>query len=209
MLASEDSGLRLTGLLPLHSVPFPHLLTTLPQLSPTAWTRTSRAADPFRVFLHGRLRHARSGIRARRSRALGLRARAPAAAEEGVPPVASHQPALLPWDQWDPCDLSVPLVTSAALAPETEPDSLTLAAECLERGDRARAAVHLEDYVCQHPDQWMFRVQLAEMLLRWAAMPWPVPTSSASSPMPRARPARPSTDHQRPYPPHGDRRARQ
>jgi predicted Zn-dependent protease len=44
-------------------------------------------------------------------------------------------------------------------------DPLTLAAESLERGDRAGAAAHLEDYVCRHPEQWMFRVQLAEILL--------------------------------------------
>jgi len=50
--------------------------------------------------------------------------------------------------------------------PETEPDTLTLAAECLERGDRAGAATHLECYVCRHPDQLMFRAQLAEMFLR-------------------------------------------
>jgi predicted Zn-dependent protease len=46
------------------------------------------------------------------------------------------------------------------------PDSLALAAECLERGDRAGAAVHLEAHVRLHPDQLMFRAQLAELLLR-------------------------------------------
>ena len=48
----------------------------------------------------------------------------------------------------------------------SEPDTLTLAAECLERGDHASAAVHLELYVCRHPEQVMFRWQLAEMLVR-------------------------------------------
>jgi hypothetical protein len=59
-----------------------------------------------------------------------------------------------------PSDLSV------LSEPTPEPDTLTLAAECLERGDRAGAATHLECYVCRHPDQLMFRAQLAEMLLR-------------------------------------------
>jgi predicted Zn-dependent protease len=47
-----------------------------------------------------------------------------------------------------------------------EPDTLTLAAECLERGDCARAATHLEAYVCRHPEQVLFRAQLAEVLIR-------------------------------------------
>ena len=62
-----------------------------------------------------------------------------------------------------PSDPSDPSVLSE---PTPEPDTLTLAAECLERGDRAGAATHLECYVCRHPDQLMFRAQLAEMLLR-------------------------------------------
>ena len=61
---------------------------------------------------------------------------------------------------------SVPLVLSAASAYQPETDPLTLAAECLERGDRANAAVHLEAYVCRHPEQIMFRAQLAELLVR-------------------------------------------
>ena len=50
--------------------------------------------------------------------------------------------------------------------PESEDDPLTLAAESLGRGDQATAAIHLETYVRQHPDQLMFRAQLAELLLR-------------------------------------------
>lgn len=46
------------------------------------------------------------------------------------------------------------------------PDPLTLAAECLGRGDRAGAATHLEAHVLAHPDQIMFRAQLADLLLR-------------------------------------------
>jgi thioredoxin-like negative regulator of GroEL len=50
--------------------------------------------------------------------------------------------------------------------PELQADPLTLAAECLEKGDRAGAAVHLEAYVRLHPEQIMFRAQLAELLVR-------------------------------------------
>ncbi|HEV3437772.1 MAG TPA: hypothetical protein VG122_10460 [Gemmata sp.] len=45
-------------------------------------------------------------------------------------------------------------------------DSLTLVDESLERGDKIAAASHLETYVRQHPDQAMFRLQLAELLLQ-------------------------------------------
>jgi thioredoxin-like negative regulator of GroEL len=51
-------------------------------------------------------------------------------------------------------------------APPAEPDHLTLTAECLEKGDHAGAATHLEAYVRRHPDQFMFRAQLAELLVR-------------------------------------------
>jgi Flp pilus assembly protein TadD len=54
--------------------------------------------------------------------------------------------------------------TVATRSAEGEPDHLTLVAECLERGDRAGAATHLEAYVRQHPEQLMFRLQLAELL---------------------------------------------
>ncbi|HEX4610526.1 MAG TPA: hypothetical protein VH092_20220 [Urbifossiella sp.] len=51
------------------------------------------------------------------------------------------------------------------LAAVDEPDDpLTLAAECLQRGDKSAAATHLEAHVRQHPDQPMFRAQLAELL---------------------------------------------
>lgn len=53
-----------------------------------------------------------------------------------------------------------------APAPPAEPDRLTLTAEALERGDRAAAAGHLAAYVRRHPEQFMFRAQLAEMLVR-------------------------------------------
>jgi Tfp pilus assembly protein PilF len=41
-------------------------------------------------------------------------------------------------------------------------------AKCLERGDHRGAAVHLETYVRAHPDQPLFRLQLAELYLRCA-----------------------------------------
>ena len=48
-----------------------------------------------------------------------------------------------------------------------EPDDpLTLAAECLGRGDQPAAATHLATYVRGHPDQIVFRAHLAELLLK-------------------------------------------
>jgi len=60
------------------------------------------------------------------------------------------------------------VIPTAAELPAVEhaPDSLTLAAECLERGDRPGAAVHLQAYVREHPEQLMFRAQLAELFTR-------------------------------------------
>jgi hypothetical protein len=45
-------------------------------------------------------------------------------------------------------------------------DPLTIVAESLDRGDKSTAATHLEIYVRQHPDQVMFRLQLAELLIQ-------------------------------------------
>ncbi|MCE9566831.1 MAG: hypothetical protein K8U57_32905 [Planctomycetes bacterium] len=67
-----------------------------------------------------------------------------------------------------------PVIPVAAIAPQAEPepvpelppDPLLLAADCIERGDHAKAAVHLEAHVRVHPEQLMFRIQLAEMLMR-------------------------------------------
>jgi hypothetical protein len=56
--------------------------------------------------------------------------------------------------------------TPIAATTTTDPDSLTLAADCLQRGDRENAAIHLEAYVVRHPNQLMFRAQLAELLIR-------------------------------------------
>lgn len=49
------------------------------------------------------------------------------------------------------------------LAPPDD-DALTLAAECLQRGEKQAAAIHLEAHVRRHPDQPMFRAHLAELL---------------------------------------------
>ena len=53
-----------------------------------------------------------------------------------------------------------------AAAMEDDADPLTQAAQSLSRGDQSTAARHLQTYVDQHPDQLMFRAQLAELLLR-------------------------------------------
>lgn len=52
-----------------------------------------------------------------------------------------------------------------------EPDHLTLAADALARDDRPAAATHLTAYVRAHPDQPMFRAQLAELLFRLGRHP--------------------------------------
>jgi hypothetical protein len=51
-------------------------------------------------------------------------------------------------------------------APAVEDDPLTAVAQCLEREDYRGAAVHLHGYVRAHPDQLMFRFQLADFCLR-------------------------------------------
>src|SRR5262245_4866266 len=68
--------------------------------------------------------------------------------------VAATQPAVVPVAATAP-HIATPLL------PQPDNDPLTLVAECLERGDRASAAVHLEAYVRLHPEQLMFRAQLA------------------------------------------------
>jgi len=51
------------------------------------------------------------------------------------------------------------------------PDELTLAADCLERGDDSGAATHLERHIGQHPDQVVFRARLADLLVRLDRLP--------------------------------------
>jgi tetratricopeptide (TPR) repeat protein len=50
--------------------------------------------------------------------------------------------------------------------PPPPPDALSLAADCLDRGDEPAAARYLEKHVGEHPDQVVFRAQLAELLAR-------------------------------------------
>ena len=50
--------------------------------------------------------------------------------------------------------------------PSASPDELSLAADCLERGDDAAAVVHLKRHVGEHPEQVVFQAQLAEVLTR-------------------------------------------
>lgn len=51
--------------------------------------------------------------------------------------------------------------------PEDEPDdALTLAARCIERDDLCGAAAHLDAHVRAHPDQPLYRFQLAELYVR-------------------------------------------
>jgi hypothetical protein len=65
-----------------------------------------------------------------------------------------------------------PVESAESAPPQTAPlpadgeDSLTLVAESLERGDKLAAAKHLEVYVRRHPDQVMFRLQAAELLVQ-------------------------------------------
>jgi hypothetical protein len=49
---------------------------------------------------------------------------------------------------------------------EQPADLLSLVSDSLDRGDKITAATHLETYVRQHPDQSMFRLQLAELFLQ-------------------------------------------
>jgi tetratricopeptide (TPR) repeat protein len=51
------------------------------------------------------------------------------------------------------------------------PDALSLAADCLDRGDEPAAARYLERHVGEHPDQVVFRAQLAELLARLDRLP--------------------------------------
>ena len=51
-------------------------------------------------------------------------------------------------------------------SPSEPDDPLALAARCLEQGDNSAACTHLDAYVRTHPEQIMFRAQLAELLLR-------------------------------------------
>jgi len=62
--------------------------------------------------------------------------------------------------------VSLPDPLPAAIAEPAGDDPLTLAADCLARGDEPAAAGHFERYVRSHPDQLAFRVHLADLYLK-------------------------------------------
>jgi len=71
-----------------------------------------------------------------------------------------------------PAPAPTPAATPAAAAEPAAPDDpLTLAADCLERGDLTAAARHLEAHVREFPDQVVFRAQLADLLCRLDRQP--------------------------------------
>src|SRR5438045_1880804 len=60
---------------------------------------------------------------------------------------------------------SQPEAAPAAPPAPVEDDSLELVAKCLERDDLPGATTYLDTYVRAHPDQPLFRLQLAELCL--------------------------------------------
>lgn len=64
-----------------------------------------------------------------------------------------------------------PAPEAARAEPPPADDPLSLAADCLERGDLPAAASHLEAHVREHPDQVIFRAQLADLLARLERLP--------------------------------------
>ena len=55
--------------------------------------------------------------------------------------------------------------------PTPEDDPLSRAADCLEQGDLPAATGHLARHVREHPDQVVFRAQLADLLARQDRLP--------------------------------------
>ena len=66
-----------------------------------------------------------------------------------------------------------PPARTVSLAEPAAPDDdpLTLAADCLEQGDLPAACRHLAAHVRRHPDQVVFRAQLADLLARQDRLP--------------------------------------
>lgn len=60
--------------------------------------------------------------------------------------------------------VGLPVLPAELPAPEDDP--LTLAAESLAKGDDPTAATHFAAYVKAHPDQFMFRLYLADLYLK-------------------------------------------
>jgi hypothetical protein len=95
-----------------------------------------------------------------------LRPAQPAPVEVPAPPRVAAAPPPVPKPPVEALRASAQqpaLPTVSQVAPE---DALVLVAKCLERGDHRGAATHLETYVRAHPDQPLFRMQLAELYLR-------------------------------------------
>ena len=81
------------------------------------------------------------------------------AARPPAPPPEEHKPPPVP-----------PTAVAAAELPAPE-DPLGLAADSLEQGDLPAAARHLQRHVAEHPDQVVFRAQLADLLVRLDKLP--------------------------------------
>ena len=86
-------------------------------------------------------------------------AQPPAAVRATAPPAATVQQVAFKPSATKPPDLP------------SAPDELTLAVDCLERGDDSAAATHLERHVGEHPDQIVFRARLADLLARLDRLP--------------------------------------
>jgi thioredoxin-like negative regulator of GroEL len=86
--------------------------------------------------------------------------------EPAVPPARAPLRAAAPPPEIVPVAAEVPAPPQQESEPDPPQDALSLAADCLSRGDHASAAPHLEAHVRGHPEQVMFRVQLAELYLR-------------------------------------------
>ncbi|QJW97319.1 tetratricopeptide repeat protein [Frigoriglobus tundricola] len=92
-----------------------------------------------------------------------------------APPVAPPAPPTVAVKPPDPPKPPVEILRASVSQPEPpapaqppEDDPLESVARCLERDDWRGAATHLNSYVCAHPDQPLFRLQLAELYLRGA-----------------------------------------
>ncbi len=62
--------------------------------------------------------------------------------------------------------VATPTSVKRAQEPEPQDDQLLLAADCLAAENFKGAIKHLSQYVEKYPDQIIFRMQLAELLLK-------------------------------------------
>lgn len=97
---------------------------------------------------------------------------APPAAPQKLAPVRPTAPAPeAPRPTPAPALAPAPAKETIAAEPATPDDPLTLAADCIERGDLPAAARHLEAHIRAYPDQIIFRAQLADLLARLERLP--------------------------------------